>query len=146
MSDKILKTVNWMPNDDITLSKMVDMVNNTKTVANTMITGRYARTATPVEKGLKIISGRITVPAKSDIVHQERVDTSAYFSVGCLPLVVTGVNSNKERRVDVTVQGISDIHPTHEGFNLHIYVTNGTAANKKKIEATFYVDWIAIGY
>ncbi len=94
--------------------------------------------------GIKIMSG-ITAFAQNTLngVQTRPVYFSNFFSVGCQPIVTTGVVSF-QLRIWVIHNGFGVMFPDHRGMELAVAAVDYTL--KSKIERPFWVTWIAMGY
>lgn len=139
-----IEVVSWSPLDPITAEKLNNMVNNDQTIQENMVRGRYSGVGSSIDKGIRIASGLVRISPQTAPTKMVPVRFDNFFSDNCKPMVTTGIYSQKQREISVTLDGAgASLVPTNAGFNVIVYVRS---AAKKKISNTFYVSWIAVGY
>ena len=139
------KVVSWAPLDPITDEKLDAMVSNDNYLRENMVTGQYYGYGIKKNTGVRIATGLAGIGASKANQRQVAVSFGNFFSTACRPIITTGVISSKQRMIYATLDGPgSQLHPTRDGFQIHVYV-DSTAKNKK-ISKGFYVSWIAVGF
>lgn len=123
---------------------MDQLASNTQWLFDNMPRARYTAHGVRQNEGVKIAAGLCLIPA-SDMARANReVTFGDFFSVGCQPVVTTGIVAT-QRRIHATIDGIGQLHPDHRGFQVHIYMDIPNEENNF-IARNFYVSWHAIGY
>lgn len=120
------------------------MVNNQDYLYDNMPRVRYTWGVQQDTK-IKILCGRITVPAAKQEYFNVKLDIGNYFTSGCSPIVTALPVSNQEDEVHITAHGSYKDKPTATDIVLRGRLSS-SSGKKKYIERTIYVDWVAIGY
>lgn len=139
------KVVSWAPLEPITDEKLDAMVSNDNWLRENMLSGQYKGHGVSKTTGVKIVSGLVMMPAGKANQVTKNVNFGNFFSTSCRPIVTTGIVSSFHRMIFATIDGPgSALHPTNQGFQVHVYVDS--TSKTKKISRSFYVSWLAIGF
>lgn len=145
MSTTPFRAVSWAPSDLITEDKMDQMAANMNWLRDNTPRGHYRAYGVNKKDQIKIAAGLALITARKQNFAAKRVSFGNFFTPRARPIVTTGIVSDKQRRIHVTIDGIGQLHPDHTGFDVHVSID---ATNKKnnRILRNFYVSWQALGY
>ncbi len=143
--------VQWQPLDLIDETKMDDMANAISWVQNNTPRARAEVAGGGVrEQNLRIAAGRVQFPrAPNKHEAAESVNFGGFFNTGCRPLITTGIQSKLQQNIGCTFQGFDDKQIVdHRGMRINIEILEqaGKSNSKNKIQRTFQVHWIAMGW
>ena len=137
------RPISWNENDLISPDKMGQLANNAQWLFENKPNVNYNAHSVRRTIGVKIMCG-ITTFTTSVYGSQTRpVYFSNFFSTGSKPIVTTGIVSF-QRKIHVIHNGFGVMFPDHRG--MEIIVECSDANNKRRIERTFWVTWMAMGY
>lgn len=143
--------VQWQPLDLIDEAKMDDMSNAIQFVHdNTPRVKVGVGSGAARSQGVKIAAGRVTFARNANKSEASAsVDFGNFFSSGCIPLITTGVQSKVQQNIFCTFQGWNDRQaPDQRGMliNIEIGEQAGKSQSKNKIQRSFQVHWMAMGW
>jgi uncharacterized membrane protein len=96
--------------------------------------------------GLKIMAGYVYIQGGKGKHYEKAVYFGNYFSVGCLPVVVTGQVIQKQSRIHCIIRGLTgEYWPDHRGFTAVVDSDELTAKNNY-FHYGVNVQYIAVGY
>lgn len=140
------KPLSWTNAETITLDKIKQMSDNDQALKDSQVVGLWRGDGISINKGIKILAGRVLVQASTGITSVSNVSFGNFFSQGCEPIVLLGVVSNYERRVIPSSQGWSTMRPDHRGMNITTHVLQMLSPDQNNIGKAFYVDYLVLGY
>lgn len=129
----------------MTETKMDQIGSNLQWLYDNMPRANYNAFNVNQRTGVKILAGLAVMPPDRDGATGKTVYFGDVFSVGCRPVVTTGLVTDSARRIHVTLDGIGTVYPDHRGFQVHAYADAYSTKNNK-FTKTWYVAWHAIGY
>jgi hypothetical protein len=136
------KPVSWSPKELISSDKMAQLANNSQWLFENTPRSNYNAYGVSRATGVKLAAG-IQIFGASKANNQTRpVYFNNFFSAACHPVVTTGVISF-QRRTFVIMNGLGVLHPDQRGFEITVECDSTTA---NKIERSFYVTWMAMGF
>lgn len=140
------KPVSWAPNQPITSEKLNAMASNDTYLRQTMVRGHYSAVGVNRVEGVKIMAGMIPFAPTKALHTARRVSFANFFSASCKPVVTTGLISAASKMVFVSVDGPGGhLLPTRDGCEISVMPFAYVQKNRK-INATLYVAWHAVGY
>lgn len=140
------KVVSWAPFDPVDIDKLNAMVSNDNYLKDNMVKGHYGLPNVSRDQGVRIMSGVALIPVANQANWYRNVSFGGFFSDGCTPILTTGIYSNSQRQIFVTVQGPGgSFWPTRDGCQLWANVWSATASGRR-ITKNFYITFIAIGF
>lgn len=123
------------------------MSNNTQFLYEQMPTVQYNTYGIKKTAGIKIIAGIATIAPNNTIWASKTVEFGSFFSAGCRPIIVTGIQpTGNKSNWRAVFKGIGTYYPDNRGavfFAGADYL--GTTA-KNVVDQTVYVHYIAIGW
>lgn len=127
--------------ESLTSDKLQQLANNTQYLFDNASKVRYKLGALERESGVKILTGKATLPPQTDR-NYGRVDVyfGNFFTSGCRPIVVAGVESGMVR-VQVSIKGHGDGSIDHTGFRGYV-----SSDYYKTLDQSTVVAWIAVGF
>jgi hypothetical protein len=137
--------VSWAPNDPITTEKLNTMVANTQLLFERTPKTLYNAHGIVKDKGVKIFSAKVTMPAGTTANSWARVYFGNFFSVGCQPVITIGVNAYGQTRYHHNFSGVGPVTPDHRGVDVRIQADEINPANNK-VSKALYMNIIAIGW
>lgn len=144
MSATPYRPISWNPQDVLDESKMDQIANNSQWLFENKPSVLYSAFGVRRTTGLKIMCGITTFPYQpTSGIETQPVYFSNFFSVGCRPIVTTGVVSFQSN-VRVIHNGFGVMWPDHRG--MEIVVDAQAPDGGHRIQRTLYVTWIAMGY
>lgn len=143
MSATPFRPISWAPLELVTEDKLDQIANNAQWLFENDVRGTYSAQGVRRAEGIKIMGSIVTFPASADGVQTKSIYFNNFFSTGCKPVVTTGVVSFQLRTFIIT-SGLGVMFPDYRGFDITCLCLD--SANKSRIERTFYVQWIAMGY
>jgi len=137
------KAVSWTENQDITLDDMRQLNDNIEYVKDGLVKSRVANpNGTKVEKGVRILAGRVAIPRGKVKARKIKVGFGGMFSAGSAPICTFTVASNHDRYFHTSIQGLSGLQPDHNGM----YVVWTGAKGNTAIERSMWGNYICMGY
>jgi hypothetical protein len=134
--------VNWNANQLIDEDSLDQINNNVNWLKNNSLTGSY-QTATgyPISQGLKILTGKSTIPGQGQIDLYQDVYFAKSFTPNSSP-VVTATAWCHTHISPLNIFGLDGSSTIdHRGFRVHMYSVVNGAYTVNPI-----INWIAIGY
>lgn len=147
MSSDTFKALNWTPNELLGEAKTDQLGDNAEYLyLNTPRAVYTLPSGLRRSEGVKIASGRvmITKRLKTDSATVA-VKFGNFFTIGCQPIITTGIISENQTKIFATVNGIGQLQPDASGFNVAVNIATDSK-KKDKIAHSFYVTWQAMGY
>lgn len=97
-------------------------------------------------RGMKILAGSQLFQPSNEYNATNTIYFGNYFSVGCLPIVQTGLYSHPQTGMNIATFGIGGVKvPDHRGFNAYCW-SDDRLGNNGRIVQPYYVTYIAIGF
>jgi len=127
--------VGWSDNEPVWTDKLQQMVQNDLYLYERQPKVRYNAYGVTRDTTLKIASGVVVMP-----IVTKQVYFGSFFTAGSQPVVLVSLISNGEKRITVSAQGLNQLAPGHEGFQII------SADHTGSITKTHYVTWLAVGY
>lgn len=146
MASNEFVAVNWSPSQLLDEDSFDQMSNNINYLRDQAVDGLYQhRLGGTTDTNLKILCGTGGIAARKSAHANLTISFAKMFSPNSYPSVVATPVSVRPRYVFLTVMGIGRSLPNHQGFVARVTVDNvGKSAGV--INASIYVNWIAMGY
>lgn len=140
------KDMNWGPNEPVATDKLNTMISNTRYLYERQPRLYYNAYSVKKSAGIRIASGTVSVPANKGNYHTQNVNFGSFFTIGCKPVITTGICSPYNRRIIPTYWGFSGkgYSPDHRGFV--VCVTTADLSKNHYLKKRVYLNWIAFGY
>lgn len=138
-------SVYWNDPDPMSTDKLNQMANNEQWLFENTPRVFYNASGATRSSGVKILAGMATIAASQTPNATGSVNFGTFFSTGCVPIITTGILSYPRGRITCAVRGIGTFWPDNRGFEVRIGSTEEIYANDK-IDATVYINYIAIGW
>ena len=137
------RPLSWAPNEVMTEAKMDQIANNSQWLFENKPNVNYNAHGVRRVIGVKIMCGVTTIPYTLTGIQTVAAYFGNFFSVGCRPIVTTGVVSF-QRRMHIITNGFGVMFPDHRGMEIvaECYAPDGG----RRIQNTFWVNWMAMGY
>jgi len=139
------KPISWQPNEVITEGKMDRMSNNDNWLRSHRVEGLYRAPGARHNTWVKMASGYVIIPASKRARANNEVYFGEFFSPGCHPIVTTGIISQRNRLVFLTVNGFGKLDPDRRGFKVFVRVQAKHKKNQR-IARGLHIHWTAVGY
>ena len=146
MASKEFVAVSWSPGQLVEEDTLDQMNNNITYLRDQMVDGQYQhRLGGLTDTNIKLLCGYATIPPNKANTATTSVSFSKMFSPNSYPVVTASVIGTKNRNIDLTLGGIGQTFPNHQGFYAKVYVGDiGKVVGQ--IHGTIYIMWIAMGY
>lgn len=147
MSATTYKPVYW-GEEPVSTAKLNQMVNNTQWVYENMPRMNFAAYGVKKTSGIKIMAGTAVLPATGAAVSALDVSFGNFFTAGCRPVVVTGIQPTSGLiRFYLTVRGISENNVDHRGVKMQAVAEYyGSSTKTPVISNPIVAHYIAVGW
>lgn len=147
MSATPYRAITWAPDELLSEDKMDQLLNNVQWIYENTPRATYSLSDSVVRaENVRLACGRVTIPAVKSDNSGANVSFPNFFSPGCTPIITTGVVSKGQRHVFCVVNGLGEaLQPDYRGFGIWINVAEPDKT-KDLIQATMYLNWMAMGY
>lgn len=146
MVSKNFTPVNWS-NGQLIDEDSLDQINNNEVyLRDRSVQGKYMFDwGASVDQGIKVMAGRIYIPAQNVEVVYGTVGFPQLFTPDIQPIVVTNILSPGQNKFMHIVYGIGTYFPDHRGFQFKINVRAGQSDNQV-FSNPIYLQYHALGY
>lgn len=138
------KSVTWT-DEPVATQKLNAMANNEQWLYENMPRMYYNANGIKRTTGVKVLTGTAYVGASQNDHTGTAVYFGSYFSAGCKPVVVAGLNAYPQGRLHVVTRGIGVLIPDNRGFEVRVYANEVNYKNNRLVSGV-YVPYIAIGW
>lgn len=140
------KPTSWSLGEQITREKLNQMTSNDQYLFENQPNAFYNAHGIKKTTGLKIMVGYTYLKGGRSRHHESQVFFGNFFSVGCLPIVITTPIIQKQSRIHHCVRGLPGTYwPDHRGFTAII----DTDEINPKTNYLYYgvnLQFVAVGY
>lgn len=143
MAVESFKRINWNTGDSTDIAKLNTMVSNEFWLFENTPRITYRGWDINRTKGVKILA-TVTYLAVNPTRERVRrgISFGSFFTAGCRPIVVTGVNSAESTNVTCGIRGYQQFAIDHRG----VEITLNTARKGAKFTSAANVHVLAVGY
>ena len=130
-----------------TNAKFNQMANNDQYLYENLVRARYATSGLRRDTGIRILTGRIAVPASNTRWVRRDIYFDGFFSNGCSPTVQLTVVSAQQKQFMTVAQGIGGAElPDYRGMMVQIECEEEETSSRNLIVTNIFLDWLAMGY
>ena len=141
------KAVLWGNNEPLATDKLNQMANNSQYLFENMPKVTYSAYGIKKATSVKVIAGIVSIAPNKSLWASQRVEFGSYFSAGCKPVIVTGMQPTAGKwRFQTIVKGIGTYYPDHRGCELAVGADYYGTSVKNVVDVKVYVHYIAIGW
>lgn len=140
------KPTSWSLGEQITREKLNQMTSNDQYLFENQPNAFYNAHGIKKTTGLKIMAGYTVIRGGKSRHYEREVYFGNFFSVGCKPIIVTGLVIQKQSRIHCILRGLrGEYWPDHRGFTA---VVDADEINPKTnyFHYGVNVQFLAIGY
>lgn len=138
------KSVTWT-DEPVATQKLNAMANNDQWLFENMPRMYFNSHGIKRTAGVKVLAGTAYIRPSTAEHTGTTVYFGSYFSAGCRPVVVAGLNAYPQGRLHVVVRGIGTLFPDNRGFEVRVYA-NEVNSKANRINAGVEIPYIAIGW
>lgn len=140
------KPTSWGIGEQITREKLNLMTSNDQYLFENQPNAFYNAHGIKKTTGLKIMAGYTVIRSGKSRHYEREVYFGNFFSVGCKPIIVTGLVIQKQSRIHCVLRGLrGEYWPDHRGFTA-VVDTDEINPKTNYFHYGVNVQFLAIGY
>lgn len=139
------KPVSW-GREPVLAPKMNILANNVQWVYENMPRFYYLYSGLKRTSGVKVMAGNLWMTANKKASMRSTVYFGSFFTAGCKPVIVTGVNATPQDRYMTAHRSVDGkLQPDHRGFQVNLTCSE-IDPKKSVMNYSLYVTYIAVGW
>lgn len=140
------KPTSWSIGEQLAREKLNQMTSNDQYLFENQPNAFYNAHGIKKTTGLKIMAGYTVIRGGKSRHYEREVYFGNFFSVGCKPIIVTGLVIQKQSRIHCILRGLrGEYWPDHRGFTA-VVDTDEINPKTNYFHYGVNVQFLAIGY
>lgn len=140
------KPTSWALGEQISKEKLNQMTSNDQYLFENQPNAFYNAHGIKKTTGLKIMAGMVFIKSGKGKHYTAECYFGNFFSVGCMPVIVTGQTIQKQSRIHCITRGVQGSYwPDHRGFTA-VVDSDELTTKTNYFHYGVWVNYIAVGY